>query len=198
MSTTVSTPKEFAGNFCNSKLLAGESPPAQPILIPPLGVVRRQSTETLAIDDPVVAATIRNVRDHLDEPFGVERLLEASGVSRRQLEGRFQKSMGASPYTVITKLRIDRARQLLVAPGRRTLTDIAATCGFHDLRRFRLTFERHVGISPAKYRKERRPGEQEEPRRPSRSRPRTPPKHASRLHGKTKGNRPAKPDPGLA
>jgi AraC-like DNA-binding protein len=84
---------------------------------------------------------------------------------------------------VITKLRIDRARQLLVAPGRRTLTDIAATCGFHDLRRFRLTFERHVGISPAKYRKERRPGEQEEPRRPTRSRPRPTSKHPDRLRG---------------
>ena len=33
------------------------------------------------------------------------------------------------------------------------LTDVAAACGFSDLRRFRLTFRRLTGLSPAAFRK---------------------------------------------
>lgn len=135
------------------KLLAGGTPPRKPILIAPLGVVRRRSTETLAIDDPLIAEAIRNVRDHLGEAFGVEHMLKVTGVSRRQLEYRFQKCMGSSPYAIISKLRTERAKQMLIAPGRRTLSDISAACGFHDLRRFRLTFQHIVGVPPSQFRK---------------------------------------------
>lgn len=53
----------------------GEDPPAKDILIPPDGIVARQSTDTVKVDDPQVAAAIRFMCDHLGDAFGVERVL---------------------------------------------------------------------------------------------------------------------------
>ncbi len=57
------------------RLMDGEDPPAKDILIPPDGIVARQSTDTVKVDDPQVAAAIRFMCDHLGDAFGVERVL---------------------------------------------------------------------------------------------------------------------------
>ncbi len=129
---------------------------APAILVPPEGVAARRSTDTLAVDDPEVAVMVAHVRDHIAEPFGVERLLALSRLSRRRLELRFRRAAGCSPYMLINRLRVEQARRLLAAPGRRTLTSVARACGFGSLRRFRLVFRRLAGVSPAAYRREAR------------------------------------------
>ncbi|MCX7827196.1 MAG: DNA-binding transcriptional regulator, partial [Verrucomicrobiae bacterium] len=135
------------------RLMRGASPPKQPILIAPDGVVARRSTQTLAIEDPHVAAAVRHIREHLHEPFGVERILDLSPVSRRRLEHRFRQSLGCTPYAFITRLRVERAKELLATPEKRTLTEIATACGFSEPRRFRLVFQRLTGATPAEYRR---------------------------------------------
>lgn len=136
------------------KLMSGQPAPAAPILIQPDGVVQRQSTDTLGIDDPVVASCVQYAREHLDEPFGAERLDEHAGLSRRQLEYRFHKCFGTTPYAIISKLRVERAMIKLKASNALSLSDIAAACGFSDLRHFRHSFERITGQSPAQFREE--------------------------------------------
>lgn len=135
------------------RLMAGKPAPKSPILIEPDGVVRRRSTETLAIDDPHVAATVQFIRDHLHDRFGVERIMEQSRLSRRRLEYRFRASLGCSPYTMINQLRVEHAKKLFAEKKKRTLSDIAAACGFSELRRFRLVFRRLTGRTPAQFRK---------------------------------------------
>jgi LacI family transcriptional regulator len=137
------------------RLMRGALPPKQPLLIAPDGVVARRSTQTLAIEDPHVAAAVRHIREHLHEPFGVERILGLSPVSRRRLEHRFRRSLGCTPYAFITRLRVERAKELLAGPEKRTLTEISTACGFSEPRRFRLVFQRQTGATPAHYRKAR-------------------------------------------
>ncbi|MFZ2639745.1 MAG: DNA-binding transcriptional regulator [Verrucomicrobiia bacterium] len=135
------------------RLMRGAPPPKRPILVAPDSVVARRSTETLAIEDPHVAAAVRYIRGHLHERFGVERILGLSAVSRRRLEHRFRRSLGCTPYALISQLRVERARQLLAGPKKRTLSEIATACGFSELRRFRLVFHRLTGTTPAHFRK---------------------------------------------
>ncbi|MFA6563441.1 MAG: DNA-binding transcriptional regulator [Verrucomicrobiia bacterium] len=135
------------------RLMRGSSPPKQPILIAPDGVVARCSTETLAIENTHVAAAVQHIREHLHEPFGVERILGLSSVSRRRVEHRFRQSLGCTPYAFITRLRVERAKQLLAESEKRSLSEIATACGFSELRRFRLVFQRLTGTTPAHYRK---------------------------------------------
>lgn len=135
-------------------LMSGGPVPEKQIVIPPERVVMRQSTDTMAIDDPVVAEAVRYIQDHLQERFGVERIIEHCGASRRQLEQHVHESLKVSPYTLICMMRVDRAKRLLVAPKKRTFSEIATTCGFSDLRHFRQTFKRQTGKTPAQFRKD--------------------------------------------
>lgn len=136
------------------RLIRGDSPPLPPVVrVPPDGVVARRSTDTLAVEDPQIALLTQYVRAHLGEPFGVERLLERSKMSRRLLERRFKECLGRNPYTFIIEERVNLARKLLAAPEQLTLTDVASACGFSELRRFRLTFQRIAGMPPAEFRR---------------------------------------------
>jgi LacI family transcriptional regulator len=115
--------------------------------------VARRSTDTLVIEDPEVAGVVQQIRDHLNEVFGVERILGLSPLSRRQLEQRFRRSVGSPPYTFLNELRVERAKTLLAESHKRTLTRIASACGFSELRRFRAVFRRLTRLSPAEYRR---------------------------------------------
>jgi LacI family transcriptional regulator len=134
------------------RLIRGDCNLREITLIPPDGVVQRHSTDTLAITDPQVSKAVEHIHKHLSEPFGMEIILARATVSRRQLEHRFHASLGCSPYAFICRLRVEKAKRLLCEPEKRTLTDIAAACGFTDLRRFRLVFQRIAGLTAAEYR----------------------------------------------
>jgi LacI family transcriptional regulator len=136
-----------------SQLLEGKRSLRHPILIPPDRVVARQSTDILAIEDSEIAGVVQRVRDHLNEVFGVERMLELTPLSRRQLEQRFRRSVGSSPYAFLNELRVERAKTLLTNSHKRTLTRIASECGFSELRRFRTVFRRLTKLSPGEYRR---------------------------------------------
>ena len=51
------------------RMIHGAKPPSKPILIAPRRVVIRQSSDSIAIDDPDIAAAMRFIRDHAGEPI---------------------------------------------------------------------------------------------------------------------------------
>jgi LacI family transcriptional regulator len=136
------------------RLMHGEAIPQKPLLIKPEGIVTRKSTETMAINDPVLARLVAEARQQLHKPFGVNWFVQHSKQSRRWLEMRFREVLGQSPLAVINRLRVAKARELLAGAGQeeRRLSDIAAQCGFADLRRLRLVFTKHTGITPKQFR----------------------------------------------
>jgi len=138
-----------------SRLMEG-APESGSIKVAPEGVIPRRSSETLAIEDPEIAAIVQRIRQDLDQPFGVERLLEGCGLSRRRLEHRFRLALGCSPYAFINAQRVERAKRLLTDGSRKQLTKIAADCGFRELRRFRIVFRRLTNLTPGEYRKQLR------------------------------------------
>jgi LacI family transcriptional regulator len=139
-------------------LIRGDLAPGEPARIAPDGVIARRSTEVLAIEDPVVANVVQLMRERLHEPFGVEALLGQTGISRRRLEQRFRDTLGRSPAMFLNEQRVEKAKKLLENDARISLTNIAASCGFSEPRRFRLVFRRLTGQSPAAYRSARREG----------------------------------------
>ncbi|HVT82415.1 MAG TPA: XylR family transcriptional regulator [Phycisphaerae bacterium] len=143
-----------AGRILQS-LMRGEGPAATELLVPPRGVVARASTHVTIVEHPALLLAVNYVRDHLHEIFGVERLLEVSGVSRRKLEQAFQAELGMSPYQYLCSKRIEKAKGLLQIQPPLKLSEISRQCGFHDQRRFRLVFCRLEKISPAEFRKDR-------------------------------------------
>ena len=141
------------------RLMSGKRPPAGDVLIAPDGVVKRRSTDVVAVDDPHVAAAIRFIREHVSECFGVDQVAAALPVSRRYLEHRFRRHLGCTPHQYICRVRVERAKQLLGGAEKMKLKHIATACGFNDPMRLRLVFERITSMTPREYRRSHPPEE---------------------------------------
>jgi len=135
------------------RLMQGRTPPPGDILVPSDGVVPRRSTDTIAVEDPQVAAAVHFIHDHPGEPFGVHRVVRATTISRRLLEIRFRRVLGCTLYEYICRKRMEHARQLMTAPERMKLHKVANLCGFSSLDQMRLVFKRMTGMSPLEFRR---------------------------------------------
>jgi LacI family transcriptional regulator len=138
-----------------AKLIAGEPAPAQPILVPPVEVITRRSSDVLALADAEVAAAVRFIRDRGGREINVEDLLSRTQLSRRSLEMRFRKALGRSPYQEIRRVQLERAK-LLLSRTDRPVREIADACGFKEARQLSMAFHDQIGLTPRQYRRKSR------------------------------------------
>lgn len=95
---------------------------------------------------------------HLAEDVGAAELLGLVGLSRAQFFRAFQQSTGLTPGRYLLSLRVERARQLLAAPGG-SVEEVARAVGFSDPDSFTRAFRRTAGLTPGAWRRaHRRPG----------------------------------------
>jgi len=136
-------------------LMAGGRPGAADTRVPPVGVVTRQSTDTLAIDDPDVAAAVRFIREHACEGIRVADVLRHVPVARSLLERRFRRAVGRSPHAEIRQAQVRRATELL-ADTDLPLRRVAELTGFPHAEYLSYLFKRTTGQSPREYRRANR------------------------------------------
>ena len=122
------------------------------IVLPPVRVVRRQSTDVLAVDDPDVADAVRYIREHACDPCSVHDVHHQVSVSRRRLERLFARKLGYSPATEIVRVQIETAKQLLSRPEIK-MAEVSHRCGFGNPPSFTRAFTRVVGVTPSAYRR---------------------------------------------
>lgn len=134
-------------------LMAGRATPAQKVLIPPLEVVQRQSTDTLAIRDRALVQALNYIRSHASLPILVSDLAKHAGVSRRVLERRFMETLGRTPASEIRHAHLARARQLLLETDM-PIPDVAEAAGFCSPEYLAYVFRADTGKTPLVYRKE--------------------------------------------
>jgi len=118
----------------------------------PLGVIQRQSTSTLAIQDHNLAEAVRFIREHACDPCSVSDVLEVVPVGRRWLERQFVTQLGRTPHDEIARVRIEHAQRMLQRPEL-GLQEIASRCGFTELKTFYQAFRKIAGTTPAAYRR---------------------------------------------
>ena len=135
------------------RLMDGGSAESMDTLIDPVGVILRQSTDSLGIDDPSVVAAIAFIRERAFFGVTVEQIVEHVAVSRSHLERSFRKYLGHSPQHEIRWTQIKRIKQLLVETDL-PLASIAALVGFEHTEYMTVVFKRLTGKSPAAYRHE--------------------------------------------
>jgi LacI family transcriptional regulator len=137
------------------QLLAGAQPPRQPLLIPPLGVVARQSSDVLALRDPDLAAAVRFIRDHGHAPLRVADVLREVPVGRRSLERRFRALLNRGLWEEIRRVHLERAKDLLATTAL-SMTEVADQAGFTDQQQLARVFRQETGLTPTAYRRQRR------------------------------------------
>lgn len=134
-------------------LMRGENIARSPLLVPPSGVIERQSTNVLAIADEDVADAMRYIAAHAGRRIGVEDVLREVPLSRRQLERKFRATIGRSILDEILRCRIDRAKQLL-SDTELALPQVADASGFASASYFSVVFAKQTGHTPAEFRRQ--------------------------------------------
>lgn len=93
-------------------------------------------------------AAIEMMEDANGEPRPVQEIAAAVDLSARQLERLFAKYLHASPSGYYLKLRLDRARALLMQTTMPIL-DIAVSCGFASASHFSRCYRALYGHKPS-------------------------------------------------
>ncbi len=88
-----------------------------------------------------------------NEAFDVTAEIENTGYNPNYFRRAFCKDFGQTPLEYLTWLRITNAKQLLTLDSFKSVSEIAAQCGFSDSLYFSTCFKKHVGRSPLQYRK---------------------------------------------
>ncbi|WP_146511791.1 AraC family transcriptional regulator [Thalassoglobus neptunius] len=133
------------------RLMKGRRPAKRPVLIPPLRVRERHSTDILAMADHEVAEVLRYIRDNAGKGITVSDLLREFPISRRRLEKRFRAVLNRSPAEEIRRVRMAHVRRLLL-DSEIPIASIAAESGFATSASLSQAFRQYFGATPSEYR----------------------------------------------
>lgn len=122
------------------------------VMVMPLNIITRQSTDIYANNDPHIAEVLRYIHENISQKITVDDLVKLVPLSRRLLETRFKKGMGTSIYDYIIQTRIEKMMQLLCEGL--SVSEAAAELGFSDIKNVSRTFRQLKGITPSEYREQ--------------------------------------------
>lgn len=137
------------------RLLRGERKVlAKPLLLAPLQVVSRRSTDLSAMPDAVVAQACGFIQAQAHRRLSVSDVANEVGVGRRTLERRFSAVLGRGLAEEIRRCHVERAKDLL-ADLHLTTATVAARTGFGSAKQFTAAFRAVTGITPRMFRQRR-------------------------------------------
>jgi LacI family transcriptional regulator len=157
--TSISCPLEeqaYQAASMLDDLLSGKKIPKQKIVLPPIGLIARESTNSVAARLELVKRSLACMGAQLHDPaLDARAVADHCGVSLRVLYREFEKDLRSTPMACLLKLRLRRAKDMLTQGGRK-IEDVAEACGFGSLRTFQRAFQRIEGQSPLRWKLMRR------------------------------------------
>jgi len=135
------------------RLMQGEPVDREERLMPPLDVITRQSTDVMAVADPLVSKAMQFIQRHACDGIKVPDVLRHVLVSRTVLQERFRKALERSIHDMILDARIKRVKELL-AQTELPLLDIAERTAFKHIEYLCTVFKKETGWTPAMFREQ--------------------------------------------
>lgn len=109
-------------------------------LVDPRGGLTRQQ----------LRAAMDHLHTHLGDSLPLEQLAQAVGMSPFHFSRRFRRSTGVPPHRYLIRLRVQRARELLLRANP-DLNEIATQVGFYDQSHLATHFKSAFGITPGRF-----------------------------------------------
>jgi two-component system response regulator YesN len=105
-------------------------------------------------------ARLQRVRDYVEEHY-TERLslaeaAQVAGLSETYFSSFFHEKVGVCFTAWVTHFRVQQAIALIETQNI-SITEVAHSVGFRDLRTFERAFRRHMGMTPVAYKRSVRP-----------------------------------------
>ena len=133
---------------------AGKLATPRQIILPPQGLVVRESTDFYSVDDELVTGALRFIATNSHRPINCDDVARSLQIQTRTLQRRFREVVDWPIADEIRRVRIERAKRELTQT-KRSLADIARDVGFGDRMRMYEVFRRELGVTPREYRKQR-------------------------------------------
>ena len=138
------------------RMMRGQKIERQVLLVEPLHVVERRSTEPYAmIEDEAIAAALDFLQTQAGESITIDDVVAQTDLSRRTFEIRFRDIVGRTPHEELRRLRIARVKRLLIESDQ-SIADIAEASGFCSPTHLSQSFRIEVGKTPSQFRKSHR------------------------------------------
>lgn len=136
-----------------NKLMSGQIAEDIRIVVHPVHIATRHSTDILAIGDAEVAKAVRFIRDHHNKSIQVADVVNAVTISRRNLERRFRNALNRSVHEEIRRVHVGQVARMLVETTL-SVTRIVSSLGYPDIDNIAKYFKRETGLRPLAYRKQ--------------------------------------------
>ena len=124
-------------------------------VLKPLGVVTRQSTDSVATADKDVIAAVQFIRHHASKGIEVADVLREISLSRSTLERRFASLFGHTINAEIDRVKLNHVKELLTRTDW-ILRRIADEAGFQHIEPLCRLFKRKTGLTPGAFRRRSR------------------------------------------
>lgn len=98
-----------------------------------------------------VAAAVRHLHTHYDQNIQMADLEQITDLSVAQIERYFHRIFSLTPRQMMVKIRLDAASVMLADLGK-SITEVAAACGYQDHSAFSRVFKSTVGVTPREFR----------------------------------------------
>jgi AraC-like DNA-binding protein len=108
--------------------------------------------------DPLLGRALGLLHDAPGRRWTVESLAQAAATSRSRLAERFSSVLGEPPMQYLTRWRMLLAARRL-RESRASVAAIAEQVGYESTSAFQRVFSRHMGISPARWRRDVAPAD---------------------------------------
>ena len=106
-----------------------------------------------ALTDKQVAKALKQLHNNPHVHWTIESLAQEIGMSRAAFAKRFKDLVGYPMFEYLTKLRMQKAKELL-RETHLPLYDVANRVGYESDMAFTKSFKKHAGTTPTRYRKE--------------------------------------------
>jgi AraC-like DNA-binding protein/ligand-binding sensor protein len=98
-----------------------------------------------------VASAKQFVQSHVEETITLAQVVKHVHVSRFYFCKLFKKATGMTLTEYVSRVRVEKAKTLLVDPSLR-ISEVVYAAGFGSIPRFNSVFKRYVGMPPTEYR----------------------------------------------
>ncbi|NYE63404.1 AraC family transcriptional regulator [Duganella sp. 1224] len=115
------------------------------------GWALQQAPSTHRLDDARLRRVLDYIAAHIDRPVAVAELASVACISTYHFCRMFRAATGVSPQRYVSRLHLQRAKQMLAA-GELCLAQIAMATHFSSQSSFTRAFRRETGMSPGDYR----------------------------------------------
>jgi AraC-like DNA-binding protein len=103
-------------------------------------------------EEPSVVASAKEfVQSHIEEPVTLAQVAQHVHVSAFYFCKVFKKATGMTLTEYAARVRVEKAKTLLVDPSLR-ISEVVYAAGFGSIPRFNSVFKRYVGMPPTRYR----------------------------------------------